>query len=230
MNSDSIVVKSKVVVGKPITRTPVLTSAISEMITYPQWNIPASIIEKEILPGLKRDTAYLRKKGYSLLNSKNEEIRADSINWSKYKKTIPFKVIQGSGDDNALGILKFNFYNKYSVYLHDTNQRSFFNNDSRALSHGCVRVQEWERMAYFIINNDSTYLSDKKSKPLPKDSLVRWLAVKEKHSIPVRAKLPVFIRYFTCEGNNGQIDFFEDIYGEDKKMTDMLFANKKNGE
>ena len=85
-------------------------------------------------------------------------------------------------------------------------------------------------MAYFIINNDSTYLADKKSKPLPKDSLVRWLTVKEKHSIPVRAKLPLYIRYFTCEANNGQIDFFEDIYGEDKKMTEMLFANKKNSE
>ena len=230
MNNDTLVLKSKVVVGKPITRTPVLTSTISEMITYPQWTIPGSIIEKEILPGLKRDTAYLRKKGYSLLNSKNEEIRADSINWFKYKKTIPFKVVQGSGDDNALGVLKFNFNNRYSVYLHDTNQRSFFNNDSRALSHGCVRVQEWQKMAFYIINNDSTYLAAKKMKPFPTDSLTRWLAVKEKHSIPVKAKLPVFIRYFTCEANNGQIDFFEDIYDEDKKMTELLFANKKNGE
>ena len=114
--------------------------------------------------------------------------------------------------------------------MHDTNQRSFFGMDSRALSHGCVRVQEWEKMALYILNNDSTYLVNKKSKPFPIDSLNRWLAVKEKHSIPVRAKLPVFIRYFTCEANNGQIDFFEDIYDEDKKMIDLLFANKKNSE
>jgi len=228
INNDTPVIKSKVVVGKPITRTPVLTSAVSEMITYPQWTIPESIIEKEILPGLKKDTGYLRKKGYSLLNSKNEELRSDSINWSKYKKTIPFKVIQGSGDDNALGVLKFNFNNKYSVYMHDTNQRSFFGMDSRALSHGCVRVQEWEKMAMYILNNDSTYLAEKKIKPLPKDSLTHWLVIKEKHSIPVKAKIPVFIRYFTCEANNGQIDFFEDIYGEDKKMIDLLFSNKKS--
>ena len=230
INSDTLVLKSKVVVGKPVTRTPVLTSAVSEMITYPQWTIPASIIEKEILPGLKKDTGYLRKKGYSLLNGKNEEIRADSINWSKYKKTIPFKVIQGSGDDNALGVLKFNFSNKYSVYLHDTNQRSFFSNDSRALSHGCVRVQEWEKMALYIINNENTVNANVKPKPVPVDSLMHWLAIKEKHSIPIKAKVPVFIRYFTCEVNNGQIDFFEDIYDEDKKMTELLFANKKNGE
>jgi murein L,D-transpeptidase YcbB/YkuD len=230
MNNDTLVLKSKVVVGKPVTRTPVLTSAISEMITYPQWTIPASIIEKEILPGLKKDTGYLRKKGYSLLNSKNEEIRADSINWSKYKKAIPFKVVQGSGDDNALGVLKFNFNNKYAVYLHDTNQRSFFNNDSRALSHGCVRVQEWEKMALYIINNENTVNATAKPRPVPVDSLMHWLEIKEKHSIPIKAKVPVFIRYFTCEVNNGQIDFFEDIYDEDKKMTELLFANKKNGE
>ena len=233
MDMDSLVLASKVVVGKPITRTPVLTSAVSEMITYPQWTIPESIIEKEILPGLKKDTGYLRKKGYSLLNGKNEEVSPDSIDWSKYKKKIPFKVVQGSGDDNALGVLKFNFYNKYSVYLHDTNQRSFFGADSRALSHGCVRVQDWEKIAYYIMHNENDSTNNKirsRQKPVPVDSLTHWLAIKEKHSIPIRAKLPVFIRYFTCEAYNGQISFFEDIYDEDKKMIDLLFANKKNSE
>ena len=230
ISDDTLVLGSKVVVGKPITRTPVLTSAVSEMITYPQWTIPASIIEKEILPGLKKDTGYLRKKGYMLLNGKNEEVSPDSVNWAKYKKTIPFKVIQGSGDDNALGILKFNFYNKYSVYLHDTNQRSFFAFDSRALSHGCVRVQEWQKMAYYIMNNENSQVTTGKVKPIPVDSLTHWLEIKEKHSIPIRSKVPVFIRYFTCEVNDGKISFFEDIYEEDKKMIELLFANKKNAE
>ncbi|HET6766938.1 MAG TPA: L,D-transpeptidase family protein [Chitinophagaceae bacterium] len=230
LSNDTLIVSSKVVVGKPQTRTPVLTSAVSEMITYPQWTIPESIIEKEILPGIKKDTAYLTKKGYSLLNSKNEEVDPDSVDWSKYKKRIPYKVIQGSGDDNALGVLKFNFYNKYSVYLHDTNQRSFFGSDSRALSHGCVRVQEWEKMAYYIMENEKNVTNAGKSKQIPVDSLTHWLEIKEKHTIPIRSKVPVFIRYFTCEANSGQISFFEDIYGEDKKMSELLFANKKNGE
>ena len=231
MSDDTLVLTSKVVVGKPITRTPVLTSAVNEMITYPQWTIPASIIEKEILPGMKKDTGYLRKKGYSLLNSKNEEVSPDSVNWMKYKKTIPYKVIQGSGDDNALGVLKFNFYNRYSVYLHDTNQRSFFGFDSRAFSHGCVRVQDWEKMAYYIMNNENSVAGNNtKPKPIPVDSLTHWLQIKEKHSIPIRSKIPVFIRYFTCEATNGQISFFEDIYDEDKKISELLFANKKNGE
>jgi len=231
MSNDSLVLGSKVVVGKPITRTPVLTSAVSEMITYPQWTIPASIVEKEIIPGMKKDTGYLRKKGYMLLNSKNEEVSPDSVNWAKYEKKIPYKVIQGSGDDNALGVLKFNFPNKYAVYLHDTNQRSFFGQDTRALSHGCVRVQEWEKMAYYIMNNQlDSNVKKKKPNEITLDSMTYWLTIKEKHSIPLRKRIPVYIRYFTCEANDGRISFFEDIYEEDKKMIELLFANKKNGE
>jgi L,D-transpeptidase YcbB len=229
MSNDTLVLRSKVVVGKPITRTPVLTSSVSELITYPQWTIPASIIEKEILPGMKKDTGYLRKKGYMLLNYKNEEVSPDSVDWAKYEKKIPYKVIQGSGDDNALGVLKFNFPNKYAVYLHDTNQRSFFGQDIRALSHGCVRVQEWEKMAYYIMNNqfDST-VKKKKPNEITLDSMTYWLTIKEKHSIPLRKRIPVYIRYFTCEANDGRISFFEDIYEEDKKMIELLFAKKKS--
>jgi murein L,D-transpeptidase YcbB/YkuD len=231
MSHDTLILKSKVVVGKPITRTPVLTSAVSELITYPQWTIPESIVEKEIIPGMKKDTGYLRKKGYMLLNYKNEEVSPDSVNWAKYEKKIPYKVIQGSGDDNALGVLKFNFPNRYSVYLHDTNQRYYFGQDVRALSHGCVRVQQWEKMAYYIMNNQVDS-NEKKKKPneITLDSMTHWLTIKEKHSIPLRKRIPVYIRYFTCEANDGRISFFEDIYEEDKKMIELLFANKKNGE
>ena len=231
MNRDTLILNSKVVVGKPITRTPVLTSAVSEIITYPQWTIPESIVEKEIIPGMKKDTGYLRKKGYMILNYKNEEVSPDSVDWAKYEKKIPYKVIQGSGDDNALGVLKFNFPNKYSVYLHDTNQRYFFGQDIRALSHGCVRVQEWEKMAFYIMNNQvDSNVKKKKPNEITLDSMTHWLAIKEKHSIPLRKRIPVYIRYFTCEANDGRIRFFEDIYEEDKKMIELLFANKRNGE
>ena len=231
MNRDTLILSSKVVVGKPITRTPVLTSAVSEIITYPQWTIPESIVEKEIIPGMKKDTGYLRKKGYMILNYKNEEVSPDSVNWAKYEKKIPYKVIQGSGDDNALGVLKFNFPNKYSVYLHDTNQRYFFGQDIRALSHGCVRVQEWEKMAFYIMNNQvDSNVKKKKPNEITLDSMTHWLAIKEKHSIPLRKRIPVYIRYFTCEANDGRIRFFEDIYEEDKKMIELLFANKRNRE
>ena len=221
--NDTVKITSKIICGKPATRTPVLTSAISDMVTYPQWTIPNSIIVKEILPAMKKNTGYLAKKGYSLINDKGDEVNVDSVNWFKYSKGISYKVVQGSGDDNALGILKFNFPNKYAVYLHDTNQRYLFASTKRSLSHGCVRVQDWEKLAYSIIRFDY------KDKPVPspvEDSLTNWLVRKEKHSIYVRNRLPVYIRYLTCEAKNGKILFYEDMYGEDKYLREHFFAGK----
>jgi L,D-transpeptidase YcbB len=224
-DTDTLVLQSKVVVGKAITRTPQLNSRITDMITYPQWTIPTSIIVKEILPGLKRNPAYLQKRGYMLLNDKDEEVDPFQVNWEKYTRGIPYRVVQGSGDDNALGVIKFNFNNKYSVYMHDTNQRYYFKNSFRALSHGCVRVQEWQKLAYTIIESDSTaHLND--SIPFSRDSLNSWLTRKERHVIPIRKSIPVYFRYFTCEAIDGKMKFYDDIYGEDRVLSERYFANK----
>ncbi|MGZ5286355.1 MAG: L,D-transpeptidase family protein, partial [Flavisolibacter sp.] len=221
-DSDTVVLRSKVVVGKPKTRTPALTSAINNMITYPQWHIPESIIRQEILPGLKRDAGYTKKKGYSIVDKEGNEVDPYSVDWSKFKTGIPYRVIQGSGDDNALGILKFNFPNTHSVYLHDTNQRYLFSRSSRALSHGCVRVQSWNDLAKFILRNDSIHSAN----AIPVDSLQTWLGQKKKQYIPVRKPIPVFIRYFTCDAKKEGLVFYEDIYGEDKKFRDRIFITK----
>ncbi len=224
-DKDTVRLESKVVVGKPNTRTPLLTSRISDMVTYPQWTIPNSIIMKEIVPALRKNPGYLAKKGYSLLTWEGEEVDPYSVDWTKYKKGIPYKVVQGSGDDNALGILKFNFPNKYSVYLHDTNQRYLFKNAKRALSHGCVRVQEWEKLTYYISALDSmNYETD--SKRVVSDSIKVWLERKEKHTVRVKTALPVYFRYFTVAGKSGKLLFFEDIYHEDKIAREAYFSTK----
>jgi murein L,D-transpeptidase YcbB/YkuD len=226
IDRDSVVFESKTIVGKPSTRTPALNSVITDMVTYPQWTIPNSIIKKEILPALKRDPGYLARKGFSLVDSEGETIDPYSVDWSKYSKGIPYKIVQGSGDDNALGILKFNFNNPYSVYLHDTNQRYLFKNSSRALSHGCVRVQDWEKLAFYIAANDSIYQTENNPPSYNIDSIKTWLANKERKRIMVKNRLPLYIRYFTCEGKNGKIIFYDDIYGEDKTLREKYFAGK----
>ena len=224
LDGDSIIITSKIICGKPLTPTPQLNSAISEMITYPLWTIPTSIIVKEILPALKRNPGYLARKGFSLLGKNGDEVDPFSIDWSKYSKGIPYQVVQGSGDGNALGILKFNFSNKYSVYLHDTNQRYLFGLTTRALSHGCVRVQEWGRLAYYILRNDGQNVNGQGSSKA--DSVRSWLKRKQKHSIVVHNRIPLYIRYFTCEGINGDIVFYDDIYGEDKRLREKYFGAK----
>ncbi len=218
---DSLVLESKVIVGKTKTRTPLLSSALTDIVTYPQWTIPNSIIVKEILPALKRNPGYLAKKGYMLLTWEGEWVDPYLVDWSKYSKGIPYKIVQGSGDDNALGILKFNFHNKYSVYMHDTNQRYLFKNQSRALSHGCVRVQDWEKLAWYVLQVDSLVAAEKAlagSGYVQPDSVRAWLQRKERRVVPVKSRIPVYFRYFTAEGNKGKLFLYPDIYGEDASV------------
>lgn len=226
IDNDTIVFESKVIVGKPTTRTPTLNSEITDMVTYPKWTIPNSIIKKDILPAMKKDAGYLARKGFSLVDLKGDPVDPYTVNWAKYTKGIPYKVVQGSGDDNALGILKFNFDNPYSVYLHDTNQRYLFKNSERDLSHGCVRVQEWQKLAFYIAVNDSIHQKPGVPPNYNADSIKTWLANKERKRIVVKNRIPLFIRYFTCEGKNGKVIFYDDIYSEDKTLREKYFSGK----
>jgi L,D-transpeptidase YcbB len=220
---EEVKLSSKVITGKPKTRTPMLTSAINALITYPQWVPPPSIVQKEILPAVKKNPGYLQKKGFSLLDKDGNEVDPFTVDWTKYSKGVPYRIVQGSGDANALGIMKFVFDNKYSVYLHDTNQRYLFSNAMRSLSHGCVRVQEWQELAFWIIRNDSGNPAGASARI---DSVKNWLQNKQKRTIALRNKVPVFIRYITCEGKDGKVVFYDDVYGDDKRLREKYFTTK----
>jgi murein L,D-transpeptidase YcbB/YkuD len=226
IDHDTIALESKVICGKPDTRTPLLNSEITDMVTYPTWTVPTSIIAKQYLPKLKSNPGYLAKLGLKLVNNKGETVDPYGVDWNKYSKGIPFKVMQNSGDDNALGIFKFNFNNPYAVYLHDTNQRYLFKNAARALSHGCVRVQEWQQLAFYIARNDSMNITSPATLKYNTDSIKNWIANKQHRSIYVKNRIPIYIRYFSCEGKDGKIKFYDDIYGEDKVMREKYFADK----
>jgi len=225
-NHDTLVMTSKIICGKPSTRTPLLNSYITDMVTYPTWTVPTSIIAKQFLPKLKRNPNYLSRLGMHLINAKGQTVTGTDVNWSKYHKGIPFKVMQGSGDGNALGIFKFNFSNIYSVYLHDTNQRYLFKNGVRDLSHGCVRVQDWQKLASFIASNDSIHSKPGNNLQYNMDSINTWIAQKTNKKIAVKSKVFLFIRYFTCEAKEGKIKFYDDIYGEDKLIKEKYFKDK----
>ena len=120
--NDTMAFESRVIVGKPNTQTPLITSAISDIVLYPTWTVPTSIIAKDMLPGLKRNPSYLARRGLYLLNGKGKKIDPYNINWDRYTKGIPYRIQQGSGNSNALGVLKFNFDNPDAVYLHDRSE------------------------------------------------------------------------------------------------------------
>ena len=219
-------IESKVIIGKPYTRTPLITSKINQITTYPTWTIPTSIISKEILPNIKKNNGYLNRKGYSLYDETGKKVNPDSVNWSSYEQGIPFRVVQPGGDANSLGIMKFNFPNKHSVYLHDTNQRGLFNNSFRSLSHGCVRVQNWDSLyQYIILSDKKANADDIASNHLLVDSVKNWLSAKKRRTISVTNELPIYIRYFTVAPKNGKIEFYEDVYGEDGKIRNLIIKS-----
>jgi murein L,D-transpeptidase YcbB/YkuD len=172
-----------------------------------------------MLPAIKKDSNYLAKQNLMVVDENDSIIDPQTIEWQKLnKKYFPYLIKQRQGDDNSLGIIKFNFRNKYSVYLHDTNARWLFGKSQRALSHGCVRVQEWHKMADFLIRNNK--------EKFPADTIKAWFARQEKHVVYGFPRIPIYIRYITCEGVNGKLRFFEDIYGEDLLLTEKYFSNK----
>jgi murein L,D-transpeptidase YcbB/YkuD len=219
VDADTVAVESRVIVGQPKTRTPLLTSAVSNFITYPQWTVPYSIIFKEMLPQIRKSTAYLAKQNLMVVDKNDSIIHPDSIKWWKLNKNyFPYLLKQRQGDDNSLGVLKFNFPNKYSVYLHDTNARWLFSNSNRALSHGCVRVKDFMKLADFLVRNDSVRYHP--------DTLRNWIKRQEKHVVSNFKRVPIFIRYFSCEGKDGKLKFYDDIYAEDKLLRERYFADK----
>lgn len=219
IDSGIVIMESKVIVGQPKTRTPVLQSEITNFITYPQWTVPFSIIIKEMLPKIQKSTDYLKKQNLMVVDRYDSIIDPDSINWSKLSKTyFPYLLKQREGDDNSLGVIKFNFRNKYAVYLHDTNARGLFSRGNRAMSHGCVRVQEWKQFAENLVYTDTI-----KYHP---DTLAAWILRGEKHTVGLQKRTPIFLRYFTSYASDGKIKLYDDIYADDKLLRDRYFAKR----
>lgn len=213
-DSGAVVLTSKVIVGAPRTRTPLLNSRMTNFIMFPYWRVPFSITIKEMLPAIKKDINYLAKKNLEIIDRDGNAINPDSVNWSRMNKNyFPYVLRQMDGAENSLGIMKFNFMNKYAVYLHDTNNRGLFSNAYRALSHGCVRVQQWDSLAMYLTRDDARH---------PRDSMRMWLANGYKKQIDIQRSVPVYLRYYTAEGREGRLVFHEDIYGEDKVLRKIM--------
>jgi murein L,D-transpeptidase YcbB/YkuD len=199
-HADSLLWSCKVVVGKTIHQTVVFYGEIEYVVFSPYWNVPPSIVSKEVIPGMKRNGNYLQ--------AQNMEITG-------YLNGLPV-VRQKPGPLNSLGLVKFLFPNGYNIYLHDTPSKSLFGESSRSFSHGCVRVKEPAKLAIFLL----------KGRPEWNTGAIN-LAMhsgKEK-SVTLKNKVPVFIAYFTAFiDRNHNINFRKDIYNRDDKLAAMLMS------
>ena len=211
--------QTRVVVGKKIHKTPVLTSEISEFVVNPYWNVPASITKNEIIPKFQKDPEYLSKnnmKIISSLNKKNIFIDPEIVDWTTIDpESAALRIRQDPGKNNSLGRVKFIFPNNHRVYLHDTPSRSLFAHNSRAFSHGCVRVENPFELAEVLISNSESWTSEK---------LNYFTNRKKTKIIKLDKPIPIHITYMTAWADEqGIINFRPDIYKRDSQIANNLY-------
>ncbi len=211
---DKTVMDIRVVVGKVGNETPLFSDEMESVVFSPYWNIPDTIAENETAPAMARDPGYLAKQNIEILRvsgGKTETVDASRVNWDNPDDLRGLAFRQRPGANNALGLVKFLFPNEFDVYLHDTPADSLFARSGRAFSHGCVRVEEPEKLAQYVLRDHSEW-----------DAAKMEIAMRsgvEKH-VRLKEKIPVHIVYFTAwVDERGGLHFQPDIYGYDGKQA-----------
>jgi murein L,D-transpeptidase YcbB/YkuD len=190
---DTVTFRMNVVVGKDLHPTVIFNGDIKYIVFSPYWNVPNSILKKEILPGIKKDPDYLQK---------------HNMEWNG--KTVR----QKPGASNSLGLVKFLFPNSHNIYLHDSPAKNLFGESSRAFSHGCIRLAEPEKMAVYLLKDDPKWNAEKIHKAMH--------SLKEQY-VTLPDPVPVYIAYLTAwVDNSGKLNFRKDIYNRDQRLEDMI--------
>ncbi|MDB5199470.1 MAG: L,D-transpeptidase family protein [Chitinophagaceae bacterium] len=187
-----------VVVGKEGHNTMMFTGKLSTVVFSPYWNVPSSIVKKEIEPSIARNANYLE--------SHNMERTPDG------------GIRQRPGGENSLGKVKFLFPNSFNIYFHDTPAKSLFSKDKRAYSHGCIRLSDPVRMAEYLLKDDSNW---------PPEKIMEAMNSGNEKFVRVKDPVPVFITYYTAwVDENGLLNFRDDIYKRDAVVEDKMFVTK----
>lgn len=214
--ADTVVMSSAVVCGKPETPTPILKSKIDHMLIYPYWNVPYSIAWKEVLPAVQHDTSYIRRKNFEVIGNNNTVMDYTKLPWRRYtKEYLPVKFRQRIGEENSLGVVKFNFNNPYGVYLHDTNSKRYFKTSSRAQSHGCIRLEKFSEFADLLVRDDSLHYTH--------DSLQLYFSTPEQRKLKLKKPMPIYVRYYTALADSTGLKIYLDVYRRDEKMMELLY-------
>ncbi len=211
----------KIVVGTKKTPTPILSSNLKRIITNPYWTVPNSILINEMLPKIRKDSSYLTNHGYFIINNKEERIDEASIDWNENNPLgSKYWIRQNNGGGNALGKIKFIFPNNSSIFLHDTPSKRLFKKESRAYSHGCIRVENPDNLAQYIVDS----FNKKNTEPV---NIKESIKSKKRDVIQIESNIEVHLQYLTClTDENNRLIFFKDIYKYDDETSQNLSFKK----
>lgn len=205
MEGDQPKLAMRVVVGKPDTPTPLFSDEMTYIVFSPSWNVPESIIRKELQPRLVNNPDYLRRMGIEVVGTSGEEVDPAAVDWEDESATSGLRFRQPPGEDNALGGVKFVFPNHFSIFLHDTPTVKLFAKPQRALSHGCIRVEDPVGLARYVLGDQPEWTEPRIVDAMHKD---------EEHAVTLKHKLPVHIGYWTAwVGPDGKsVTYTDDPY------------------
>lgn len=201
---------SRVIVGSPRRKTPLMENSLLNVVINPPWNVPTKLIRQDIVPKIKQDPSYLHRMNYTLYSSWENDshiINPDTIDWRTVSaSSFPYRIRQAPGSNNSLGRYKFNMPNSEAIYLHDTPNHSLFNKDIRALSSGCVRVNKAAELASMLLQ-EVGWNSGKISSTLQAGKTTY---------VSIRQQIPVDLYYLTVwMGEKGVPQYRTDIYNYD---------------
>lgn len=209
-----LVLTSRVIVGRPSNRTPILRAEGAGLTINPPWTVPRSIAAKEILPKLKRNRAWLVSHNMVLLDGPPDDPQGLHVNWRAIPAgTFPYQLRQYPGPRNPLGQIKLELPNRFDVYLHDTPDKALFKRTERHLSHGCVRVEQILPLASYALAADLSATQ----------RITQLMESGETTTIPLQKKLPVYFLYWTAISSpEGEMKYAPDIYGRDRRLIAAL--------
>ena len=193
----------RVIIGNKEHPTPVFDSVVTDVLFNPSWHVPKSIVENELIPKLAQDPDYFERSNFVITDDDGNQLDAQTVSVDQ-----PLHFRQRSGDKNALGKIKFNLKNSDAIYLHFTASPKLFEKEYRALSHGCVRVENPRALAYFVMEDNKDWTMDKINQSY--DS-------KREHSVKV-AELPVHVVYWKVfVDENNEAYFYDDVYADQEE-------------
>lgn len=224
IEADREVLSMPVVVGSAYRRTPDFSGKMSYLEINPTWTVPPKLVREDILPKVRKDPAYLKKRGFRVFENWSEgarEIDTDAVDWPAVDgETLSYKFRQDPGPQNSLGQIKFMFPNKFDVYLHDTPERWLFAQAARDHSSGCIRIERPLDLAAYVLSGDPAW---------EKDKILEAIESGETRTVVLRDRLNVHLLYWTAWlGRDGKIQFRNDIYLRDAAL-DRALEEKATG-
>jgi Uncharacterized protein conserved in bacteria len=216
VENGKVVLRHTAIVGKIDRQTPILNSKIYEVILNPYWTAPRSIVEKDIMPLMRKDPTYLTRNSIRLIDGQGNEVPPEMIDWNAPKAPdLTFR--QDPGKINAMASTKINFHNQHAVYMHDTPQQSLFNKLIRFESSGCVRVQNVRDLTTWLLRDTPGWTRQQMEQ-----------TIQSGQNTPIRlaVEVPVYFVYFTAwSSEDGIVQFRDDIYEMDGRAELALQTN-----